>query len=162
MDAPLHLDAVLTPNRSLPKAGLYVLLGALALVNLATAALMVLAFKAAPVPIFLGLDFLAVTLAFRASYRQGRQAERVQVSADEVRVTHELGARRRTVWRSPTAFTRVEVEGADEDACVRLTLSGRSLLLARQLGPKERRAFGHALQDAIRSARAERYAGDAR
>jgi uncharacterized membrane protein len=162
MDAPLHLDAVLTPNRSLPKAGLYVLLGALAVMNLATAALMVLAFKAAPVPIFLGLDFLALALAFRASYRQGRQAERVQVSADEVRVMHEFGARRRTVWRSPTAFTRVELEGADEDARVRLTLSGRSLILARQLSPGERSVFGRALQDAIRSARAERYAGDAR
>ncbi|HUO23019.1 MAG TPA: DUF2244 domain-containing protein [Caulobacteraceae bacterium] len=157
MDAPLHLDAVLRPNRSLPKAGLYVLLGGLAVVNIATAALMVLAFKAAPVPIFLGLDFLAVTLAFRASYRQARQAERVQVSADEVQVTHEIGQSRRTVWRSPTAFTRVELEGEDEDAHVRLRLSGKSLIVARQLSPGERSAFARRLQDAIRRARAERY-----
>lgn len=159
MDAPLHLDAVLTPNRSLSKAGLYVLLGTLAFVNLAFAALMVIAFKAAPVPIFLGLDFLAVTLAFRASYRQGRQAERVQVTADEVRVVHELGSSQRTVWRSPTAFTRVDVEGEAEEAHVRLSLSGRSLVVARQLGPQERRDFGRALQAAIRSARAERHGG---
>jgi uncharacterized membrane protein len=145
MDAPLHMDAVLRPNRSLPKAGLYVLLAALALVNLATAALMVLA-------------FLAVSLAFRASYRQARQAERVQVSADEVHVTHEIGAHSRTVWRSPTAFTRVELEGEDEDAHVRLALSGRSLILARQLSPGERSAFARRLQDAIRAARQERYA----
>jgi uncharacterized membrane protein len=160
MDAPLHLDAVLTPNRSLPKAGLYVLLGALAVVNLAVGALMVLALHAAPIPFFLGLDFLAITLAFRASYRQGRQAERVQVTADEVRVTHEFGSNRRTVWRSPTAFTRVELEGEAEDAHVRLWLSGRSLIVARQLGPQERSEFGKALQAAIQSARSERHSGE--
>jgi uncharacterized membrane protein len=156
MDAPLHLDAVLTPNRSLPRRGLYVLLGALAAMNLAVAVLFV-SMGAAPVPIFLGLDFLAVTLAFRASYRQGRQCERVQVSADEVRVLHELGARRRTVWRSPTAFTRVAVEGEAEDARVRLMLSGKSLTLARELSPKERIDFGQALTQAISRARAERH-----
>jgi uncharacterized membrane protein len=157
MDAPLHLDAVLTPNRSLPKRGLYVLLGALAAANLVTAIPMVVALHAAPVPIFLGLDFLAVLLAFRASYRQGRQSERVQVTADEVRVLHEIGARRRTVWRSPTAFTRVTVEGEAEEARVRLMLSGRSLTLARQLSPKERVDFGQALALAISRARAERH-----
>jgi uncharacterized membrane protein len=162
MDAPLHMDAVLTPNRSLPKAGLYVLLGALAFINLAVGALMVLALHAAPIPFFLGLDFLAITLAFRASYRQARQAERVQVTADEVRVTHEFGARARTVWRSPTAFTRVELAGEAEEAHVRLRLSGRSLIVARQLGPQERSDFGKALQAAILRARSERHEGEAR
>ena len=44
---------------------------------------------------------------------------------------------------------------------MRLALSGRSLILARQLGPQERADFGRKLQDAIRQARAERYAGEA-
>jgi uncharacterized membrane protein len=157
MDAILHLDAVLTPNRSLPKKGLYVLLGALAAANLFTAAIMVLALHAAPIPIFLGLDFLAVALAFRASYRQGLKAERVQVTADEVLVLHELGRHRRTVWRSPTAFTRVSVDGEAEDARVRLMLSGKSCTVARQLSPRERTDFGQALEAAVRRARAERY-----
>lgn len=160
MDAPLHLDAVLKPNRSLPKAGLYALLGVLAFFNLAVGTLMVLALHAAPIPFFLGLDFLAVALAFRASYRQGRQFERVQVTADEVLVTHEFGSSARTVWRSPTAFTRVELEGEAEEAHVRLRLSGRSLIVARQLGPQERSDFGKALQAAIKSARSERHSGE--
>ena len=157
MDAILHLDAVLRPNRSLPRRGLFILLGLLAAFNLITATFMVLALHAAPIPFFLGLDFLAVALAFRASYRQGRQAERVQVTADEVRVLHELGAHRRTVWTSPTAFTRVSLDGEAEDARVRLLLSGRSLTLARQLSPKERADFGQALDAAVRRARAERH-----
>jgi uncharacterized membrane protein len=155
----LHLDAVLTPTRSLPKAGLYVLLGALAFVNLAVAGLF-LAMGAKPVPIFLGLDFLAVLIAFRASYRQARQSERVQVSSDEVHVMHEIGGRRHTVWRSPTAFTRVSVDARGEaEARVSLHLSGRSLILAGRLSPQERTDFADALEAAIRSARAERYSG---
>jgi len=157
MDAHLHLDAVLRPNRSLPKRGLYLLLGGVFMVNLATAALMVFAFHAAPVPIFLGIDFIAIALAFRVNNRQGQQSERVQVTADEIRVLYEMGARGRTVWRSPTAFTRVELVGEAEDARVRVKLSGKSLTLARQLSPKERIDFGRALEQAVRRARDERY-----
>ena len=107
--ARLHMDAILTPTRSLPKVGLLVVLGVLGAFNLLVA-VMFLAIGAWPAPIFLGLDFLAVLLAFHLSYRQARRRERVQVSADEVRVVHEVGAQKRTVWRSPTAFTRVRSE----------------------------------------------------
>ena len=157
MPAKLHLDAVLTPNRSLPKAGLYVLLGVLAAYNVAAAGLF-FAIGAKPVPIFLGLDFLAVLLAFQISYRQARRRERVQVSADEITVLHEIGAQRRTVWRSPTAFTRVSVEARHEpEARVTLRLSRRSLVVAGQVSPQERMDFAEALEAAIRSALAERY-----
>jgi uncharacterized membrane protein len=153
------MDAVLTPTRSLPKAGLYVLLGALAVVNLAVAALF-LSMGAKPVPIFLGLDFLAVLVAFHVSYRQAKRSERVQVSSDEIQVTHEIGRRRRTVWRSPTAFTRVSVSMRGEpETQVSLHLSGRSVVVAGQLSPQERAEFADALEAAIKSARSERYSG---
>lgn len=153
----LHLDAVLTPNRSLPKTGLYVLMALLAAYNLLAAGLFLL-IGAKPVPIFLGLDFLAVLIAFHVSYRQARRRERVQVSADEITVLQEIGTRRRTLWRSPTAFTRVEVDAPHRpEARVTLRLSGKSLVVAGQVGPQERMAFAEALEAAIRSARAERY-----
>jgi uncharacterized membrane protein len=157
MEARLHMDAVLTPTRSLPKAGLYVLMGVLAAFNILLAILF-LAVGAGPIPIFLGFDFLAVLLAFHLSYRQARRRERVQVSADEVRVVHEIGARQRTVWRSPTAFTRVELEAAGEpELKVTLALSRARLVVGGQVSPQERADFAQALQAAIRSARAERY-----
>jgi len=153
----LHLDAVLTPNRSLPKAGLYALLLAVGVVNLAVGALF-LSMGAKPIPVFLGLDFLAVIVAFRVSYRQARRSEHVQVSADEIHVRHEDGRRGRTVWRSPTAFTRVRVDMPGEpEARVSLHLSGRSLVVAGQLAPQQRMDFAAALEAAIASARAERY-----
>jgi uncharacterized membrane protein len=157
MEARLHLDAVLTPTRSLSRTGLYVVLGVLALFNLLVAILF-FAIGAKPVPIFLGLDFLAVLLAFHLSYRQARRRERVQVSADEVRVVHEVGAQKRTVWRSPTAFTRVEVEAMGEpEVRVTLAMSRRRLMVAGQVSPQERTDFANALEAAIRSARSERY-----
>jgi uncharacterized membrane protein len=157
MEARLHLDAVLTPTRSLSKAGLYVLLGVLAGFNILVAILF-LAMGAQPIPIFLGFDFLAVLVAFHVSYRQARRKERVQVSADEVRVLHEVGAQKRTIWRSPTAFTRVEVEDRDQpEVKVTLALSRKRLVVACQVSPQERADFAQALEAAIKSARAERY-----
>jgi uncharacterized membrane protein len=104
------------------------------------------------------LDVLGVLIAFRASYVSGRLAERVQVSAEEVRVAYEAVGRSRTVWRSPTAFTAVAVEFAGQhDARVRLRQSGRRLTVGRALSPKERGDFAAALERAIKKARAERY-----
>lgn len=160
MDAPLHLDAVLTPNRSLPKAGLFAVLGVLAAFNIAVA-VMFLLIGAKPVPIFLGCDFLAVLLAFHLSYRQARFKERVQVTADEVRVMHEIGPRSRTVWRSPTAFTRVEVtDRRQPEMTVALAMHRRRIMVAAKVSPQERSEFTTALEAAIRSARAERYSAE--
>jgi uncharacterized membrane protein len=157
MQARLHMDAVLTPTRSLPKAGLLVVLGVLGAANVVVAA-MFLAIGAKPIPIFLGVDFLAVLLAFHLSYRQARRRERVQVSADEICVSHEVGAQKRTVWRSPTAFTRLEVRDRGEpEVSVALQLYRRRLVLAGQISPQERTEFADALEAAIKSARAERY-----
>jgi uncharacterized membrane protein len=110
------------------------------------------------VPIFLGLDIIGVLLAFRASYRGGRQCERVQVSAEEVRVSHQIGASARTVWSSPTAFTRVSVDARGEhEARVRVHLSQKALTIGHALSPPERIHFADALEAAIREARAERH-----
>jgi uncharacterized membrane protein len=153
MAGRLYMDAVITANRSLSPGGFRVLFTAVVLVNVAFAVFL-LALGAWPAPIFLGIDVLLVWLAFKASFRAARRAERVRVSAESVEVLH-AG---RTVWRSPTAFTRVAVEERGEhDRRVRLLLSGRAFTVARALSPYERRQFAIALQDAIHAAKAERY-----
>jgi uncharacterized membrane protein len=157
MAGALYMDARLVPHRSLSKRGFYWVIGAVIAFNILVATLFV-SMGALPVPIFLGLDVLGVFLAFRTSYRGARQAERVQVDADQVRVFYEIGRHARAVWTSPTAFTRVSVEDAGEhEARVRLRLSGRALTLAAALSPHERADFAAALEEAIRKARAERF-----
>lgn len=156
MAGRLYMDAVITPHRSLSSRGFIVLISIVTLANCASAAVF-LGMGATFVPFFLGIDVLAVAVAFLASFRAARRIERVQVSARAVRVTHETPRCSRLVWESPTAFTRIDVETEEERAVdLKLALSGRRMSVAGALSPRERAAFATALQGAIRSARGER------
>jgi uncharacterized membrane protein len=152
----VYLDDELRPHRSMsPQA-----LGAVLLVMLAynlLVALFMLAIGAAPVPIFLGLDVLGVAIAFRVSSHP-RTGERVLVTHDEIRILGLRAGAAQVVWTSPTAFTKVEVQRTAEGVgAVDLRLSGRSLSLARMLGPKERALFAERLTSAIKAALSERH-----
>jgi uncharacterized membrane protein len=155
-DAQLYMDAVITPNRSLSRRGLWLLMSLLAAYNLILMVFL-LVIGAFPVPIFLGLDFAGIALAFHISNRRARRAERVRVSAEAVEVVRQDGGRPSTVWSSPTAFTRVTLEnGGEHHARVELRLSGKALPIAAALSPKERTAFAEALERAIATARGAR------
>jgi uncharacterized membrane protein len=157
MARPLYMDAVITQNRSLSERGFVVLISIITVANCASA-LVFLRMGAMFVPIFLGLDLLAVVVAFLISFRAARQVERVQVSAREIRVTVETPKWSRLVWESPTAFTRVAVDKEEEDRAMALTLSlsGREVAVAVALSPRERAEFADALERAIWEARRER------
>ena len=154
----LYMDAEITPNRSLSRGGLWVLLGIIAAYNLILMVFL-LVIGAFPVPIFLGLDFAGVALAFHVSNRRAGWAERVQVSAERVEVVRlRPPAPEQIVWSSPTAFTRVAVERAGgHESRVQLRLSRRSLSVGASLSPAERSSFAEALKSAILRARGERH-----
>ena len=157
MTWPLYMDAEIKPNRSLSERGFVILISVITVANVASAVVL-LRMGAHYVLPFLGIDVLAVIVAFLASYKSGRVIERVQVSAAEVRVTYETEKASRLVWESPTAFTRVTTERDEEDRCLalRLALSGRETAVAAALSPGERGEFAKALEDAIRQARRHR------
>ena len=153
---PVYMDAVITPHRSLSQRGFIVLIAVVTVANCASAALFV-SMGATFVPVFLGIDVLAVLVAFISSYHAAKRVERVQVTARDVRVTHEAPNWSKLVWESPTAFTRVQLETEDERAVgLRLALSGREVAVAAALSPRERAEFARALEDAIHTARRER------
>ena len=155
--AHIHLDMVITPERSLPLAGFKVLLGALIVVNLVIGGVF-LVMGAWPAPIFLGLDVLGVYIAFRISYRRAALRERVVVTADQVRVLRERAGASRPVWASPTAFTRVHLDRTGRHgAQLRLALSGKRFRVGQALGPRQLQDLAEAIEAAIRSARAERH-----
>jgi uncharacterized membrane protein len=157
MYRPLYMDAVITPHRSLSQRGFVVLISIITIANCASA-LVFIRMGAMFVPIFLGLDLVALVVAFLISFRAARQVERVQVSARDVRVTVETPKWSRVVWESPTAFTRVAVDREEDDRAMglRLSLSGREVAVAVALSPRERAEFAQALEQAIREARSER------
>src|SRR4051812_42489826 len=105
MTPPLYMDAEIKPHRSLSERGVIILISVITVANIASA-MVFLRMGATYVPIFLGVDLLAVTLAFIASFRSARIIERVQVSAEAVKVTYETPKASRIVWESPTVFTR--------------------------------------------------------
>ena len=157
MAAPLYMDAVIKPNRSMSRRGLHVVLGLMIAFNLMVAVFL-LVVGAPPVLPFLGLDVLAVALALRASFRAAERAERIQVTAEAVTVSREDANGARLIWISPTAFTRVGVDQPGEhETRVRLMMSRRRLTLGRALSPPERIDFARALEQAILKARSERH-----
>jgi uncharacterized membrane protein len=154
MDGPFYMDAVITPHRSLSQRGFIVLIAIMTAIN-ALSAIVFLRMGAAPVPAFLGLDVVALVVALLVSRRATRIRERVQVTAAEIHVWRETPKGAPTLWRSPTAFTRVALVGPDEDdPDLQLRLSDRGVAVARALTRAERRAFAVALERAIRKARA--------
>ncbi|HJV40714.1 DUF2244 domain-containing protein [Caulobacter sp.] len=157
MASPLYMDRVIAPHRSLSPQGAAVLLGVMMAFNVMVA-IFLLVVGAPPVLPFLGLDVLALWLALRASDRAARRIERVQVTAEAVTVSREDEKGARTIWTSPTAFTRVDLEQPGEhEARVRVMIHRKRLTLARSLSPEERVSFAGALREAIRAARAERW-----
>jgi uncharacterized membrane protein len=156
-DPRLYLDQTLQPHRSLSAVGAVLLLAPVAVVNIVFAAVF-LSMGAHFVPIFMGVDVLALMLAIWLSSRGSRTSERISVSADEVRVERGAGRSARLVWRSPTAFTRVELERPGRyGPRLRLAVRDRRLTVASALGPRRRREFARALEAAVRDARAERW-----
>lgn len=154
---PLFMDAEIKPNRSLSERGFIILISVITLANVASAAVF-LRMGAPFVLPFLGLDLLAIVVAFLVSFRAARVIERVQVSPAEIRITYETDKMARVVWESPTAFTRVTTERDDENRVMslRLALSGRETAVAAALSPGERGEFARALEDAIHQARRHR------
>jgi uncharacterized membrane protein len=153
MDGPYFMDAVITPHRSLSSRGFIILIGVLTAINTVSAGFF-LWIGAGPIPLFLGLDLMAIIIAFRVSNRAAARQERVQVTAAEVRVVLQSPRETRLLWVSPTAFTRVALQGepGDEDD-VHLHLSDQRLRVASDLSRPERLAFANALETAIRRAR---------
>lgn len=157
LSGPLYMDAVITPNRALSRKGVTTIVVALAISSLIPTTMALILGAPFP-PLFLGLDVLGVWLALHIATRPGRQrSERVQVSSEAVRVLRGYRGREQPVWSSPTVFTRVDVEGEDDELKVWVRLSAKSLTVAAALSPGERGAFAEALRAAVRDARQERH-----
>ena len=158
MSSPvLYMDAVITQNQSLSPRGLKVVMAVTVILALIPATIFLL--MGAPfAPAFLGLDVLGLWFALHLATRPGgRGSERVQVSHEAVKVLRGKSGKERSIWSSPTAFTRVDVEGEGDETQVRLRLSARTLTVGGALSPDERIDFAAALREAVREARLERH-----
>lgn len=110
IDGQLYLDAVLRPHRSLSVAAFKVMLAGVIAVNAAASLVFVLQ-GAFPVAGFLGLDVLALWLAFRWNYRAAQAAEYVRIAPGKVHVAAVDQDGAATHWVLNPVWARVARDG---------------------------------------------------
>ncbi|MEQ9641385.1 MAG: DUF2244 domain-containing protein [Alphaproteobacteria bacterium] len=151
--APLAMNAVLYPHRSLAPRGFIVLMCAVALVSF-TAGIVFAVHGAWPVFGFFGLDVLALYIAFRLSYRAGRLLETVQISAGEVRLARVQPNGKRQDWSFAPYWLQVVEEQPDgRSGWLLLRSHGRSVRFAEFLSPPERTALANEMRNTLRRLR---------
>lgn len=149
--------AEITPHRSLGRRGYIAVMIGFGLLSLIVSVPFYL-LGAWPVLGFLGLDVLALWIAFRLSFAQARACEQIALSYVELLVRKISARGARSEWRFNPAWVRIESESDDEFGMTRLSVAERrrSLDLATALSPRERADFAGHFERALATAKAGR------
>jgi len=148
LDGKLIMDAALRPHRSLSLRAFKIMLMAVIVVNVAVAIFFWVQ-GAFPVAGFLGLDVLALWLAFRWNYRAGRAAEYVRVAPGKVHVAAVNKDGAATHWVLNPVWARVARDGRG----VLIRDGEGQMRVGAFLSPKECESFAAALNVALHKAR---------
>lgn len=153
LGAPLF-SAVITPNHSLGRTGLIIVIGLIGTINLVSASVF-LTLGAWPVSGFLGLDVLAVWLAFRAYGRQARAKEVVTLTGEELVIRRVSAKGEARDERFNPYWVRLRRHVVEDEGLVRLDIvsHGKASIVAGFLSPAEREGFAAALEAALVKAR---------
>ncbi len=146
-------DAVLTPNRSLPRAGFWAVMAAVVTISTSLGIFFVLN-GAWPVLGFFGLDVALLYVAMRWNYRAGRLTEIVRLTPDALVVRRITARGQSRQWRFNPYWVRVELdEPAEHGSVLTLTSHGERVELGAFLAPEERLDFANALRSALAACR---------
>jgi uncharacterized membrane protein len=147
-------SAVITPHRSLGRAGFLVLMATIGGVSFVAGMVFLIA-GFWPIFAFFGLDVLLIYWAFRINYRAAAAYEEVTVTHAELTVcnVNAHGKARQTVLNP--LWVRLDKEMHEDFGIGRLFLvsHGRRLPIAAFLGPREKESFALALSNALGEAR---------
>lgn len=149
-DAPVF-TAVIRPHRSLGQGAFRVVM---TLCCLATvfAGLVFVAFGLWPIAGFFGLDLLALYIAFRVNFRDGRRFEEIVLTRFEFLCRHVNHHGRERDWRCNPLWMRLHREHRDDEfGLMRLAVTSRGerVVIARDLSPAERESLAHDLGTAL-------------
>lgn len=144
MSGALLMDAVLRPHRSLSLAAFKLVLSVVIAVNLVIATVFI-AHGAFPVAGFLGLDVLALWLAFRWNYRDARREEHLRIAAGQVHVASIDPKGRAQHWVVNPIWTRVLRQGRG----VVIRAGGDQMRVGAFLSPKECAELAAAVDTAL-------------
>src|ERR1700687_176682 len=154
LSQPELFSPLLTPHRSLNRAGFLVLMGFLSAVSF-TAGLAFLLMGAWPVFGFFGLDVLVIWWAFRVNYRDAKATEEISVTHSELRVRRVSHRGHVVEWVLNPLWVQLDQKTHAEFGIERLYLvsRGRRVSIASFLGPDEKASFAKALLVALQAAK---------
>jgi len=144
LEGKLYLDTTLRPHRSLSQTAFRLMMLVVIVANLVIGAFF-LARGAFPVTGFLGLDVLALWVAFRINYRDAKAEEHIVVTPLQMQVER----------RSPGGETSyfvlnpVWAKAREESVGVSIWSGGRALRVGAFLSPDERAEFARQLDLAL-------------
>lgn len=147
-------EARITPHRSLPRTGFFILMAVFTLVNFGAGVMFYLA-GAWPVFGFCGLDVLLIYWAFKLNYRSAAAYELVRVTPVELRVRKVSHRGRVREWALNPLWVTLDKVTHEEFGIEHLFLvsRGRRLVIASFLGPDEKASFAQALSNALWTAK---------
>jgi len=151
---PTLFSALLTPHRSLNRTGFLLVMGAISVASFA-AGIACLMIGAWPVLGFLGLDVLAIYVAFKINYRSARAYEEILVTPSELRLRRVSHRGHVMEFAFNPLWVQLDQVIDEEFGVERLFLvsKGRRVALANFLGPDEKASFAKALLAALAAAR---------
>ncbi len=151
---PVLFATRLRPHRSLTQRQFHGLLLAIAGIS-AVATLPFVIMGAWPVAGFMGLDVLAVYVAFKASFRAARAYEDVEVTSIQLTLAKVDSRGLRAEWRFNPSWVRLERQDHVEFGTQRLDLVARAnrVEVAGFLGPDAKGRFADDLGRALAEAR---------
>jgi uncharacterized membrane protein len=146
--------AVIRPHRSLGQQGFRLVMTLVCLASVVSSVPFIIA-GAWPVATFFGLDVVALYIAFRVNFKDGRAFEEVAVSPVKVMLAKVTPKGERAEWRFDTLFTKLERQDDEDYGLMRLNVvsRGQSVPVAQALSPGERASFHDALAGALAKAK---------
>ena len=151
---PTLFSALLTPHRSLNRTGFLLVMAAVSVASFA-AGIACLMIGAWPVLGFLGLDVLAVYVAFRINFRSAKAYEEILVTPSELRLRRVSHRGHVMEFAFNPLWVQLDQVIHEEFGVERLFLvsKGRRVALASFLGPDEKASFAKALIAALQAAK---------
>ncbi|MFZ0845764.1 MAG: DUF2244 domain-containing protein [Pseudolabrys sp.] len=151
---PTIFSAVITPHRSLGRAGFVALMAVFGGISFISGMVFLLA-GAWPVFGFFGLDVALLYWAFRLNYRHAGAYEEVKVTPSTLTVRKVSHHGRAREWVLNPLWVKLDKESHEEFGIERLFLvtRGKQLIIANFLGPDEKASFAKELGNALAQAK---------
>jgi uncharacterized membrane protein len=151
---PVLFSALLTPHRSLNRTGFVLVMTFLSVISFATGVAFLI-MGAWPVFGFLGLDVLAIYIAFKINFGRARAREEITVTPSELRLRRVSHRGHVVEWVLNPLWVQLDEVVHEEFGTERLYLlsRGRRVSVGSFLGAEEKASFAKALRVGLTAAK---------